>query len=449
MKEIVERITADPRYKKNIEYGRPRSGHPEGKVKSHIAELEINLEKLNPRLPTPEYYWKLKFLIHVHDSFKAESKRNVSALNPRSHASLAKTFASEFTEDKDLLNIIQFHDQSYVLWKQFKSRGSYNQQDFQNLLEAIKDWDLFLLFIIIDGSTQGKEISKLFWFIDEARKYKKTFVDHSWVLHRSNATTVEQNEITQQGKNNPIYSYPAHTLAGLFRDVVLLQPRVFREDARACVSRLTPPLQVICPENIPASGGYVITINHYYRPGFAAQWVALTISSVVPSNIHWIITGELTFPGKWCAPLGMKVSRFILKRGAHVYGFTAMPPMPPRACDVEARAAAVRAVLDYAKQTKNPIIGLAPEGGDQAGGKLTMPAPGAGRFGLLLATQGLRFLPVGVYESNGELCIHFGKIYDPAIANNLSSDEKDKQAAHLMMEHIAALLPSSLRGEFA
>lgn len=256
-------------------------------------------------------------------------------------------------------------------------------------------------------------------------------------------------EITQQGKNIPIYSYSAHMLAGLFRDVVLLRPRVFREDARACVSRLTPPLQVICPENIPAGGGYVITINHYYHPGFAAQWMALTTSSVVPCNIHWIITGELTFPGKWYAPLGMKVSRFILKRGALVYGFTVMPPMPPRACDVEARAAAVRAALDYAKQTKNPIIGLAPEGGDQAGGKLMMPAPGAGRFGLLLAAQGLRFLPVGVFETNGELCLHFGEIYDPAIANNLSSDEKDKQAAHIMMEHIAALLPSSLRGEFA
>ena len=103
------------------------------------------------------------------------------------------------------------------------------------------------------------------------------------------------------------------------------------------------------------------------------------------------------------------------------------------------RALRSRAALDYAKQTKNPIIGLAPEGGDQIGRKLTMPAPGAGRFGLLLAAQGLRFVPVGVYESDGELCLHFGEVYDLSIAHNLSSDEKDKQAAHIMMEHIAAL----------
>lgn len=49
MKEIVEKVIANPRYQKNIEYGEPRSGHPEGKVKYHIAELEENLEKLSAR----------------------------------------------------------------------------------------------------------------------------------------------------------------------------------------------------------------------------------------------------------------------------------------------------------------------------------------------------------------------------------------------------------------
>ena len=45
MQEVVTRVVSDPRYLKNIEYGRPRHGHPEGKVKFHIAELEANLEK--------------------------------------------------------------------------------------------------------------------------------------------------------------------------------------------------------------------------------------------------------------------------------------------------------------------------------------------------------------------------------------------------------------------
>jgi hypothetical protein len=39
MKDIVERVLADGRSQKNIEYGEPHSGHPEGKVKSHIRQI--------------------------------------------------------------------------------------------------------------------------------------------------------------------------------------------------------------------------------------------------------------------------------------------------------------------------------------------------------------------------------------------------------------------------
>ena len=126
-----------------------------------------------------------------------------------------------------------------------------------------------------------------------------------------------------------------------------------------------------------------------------------------------------------------------------------MPPMPPGRRDVEARAASVLAVLEHVRKTKDPIIGFAPEGGDQNEEKLMMPASGVGRFGLLLAAQGLRFAPVGVYESDGEFCLRFGEAYDLCVERNGSSDEKDREAARIMMNHIAPLLPSHLRGEFA
>jgi hypothetical protein len=182
MKDIMERIISDPRYQKNIEYGEPRAGHPEGKVKFHIAELEENLEKLAQRQLSEEQYWKLKVLIHVHDTFKAEATPDVRILNPNSHASLARKFAAEFIADEDLLNMIQFHDVNYALWKQFAATGTYDLERFENLLDTIRDWELFLMFLIIDGCTKGKEHSKLIWFLREVAKYKKTRVDESWVL---------------------------------------------------------------------------------------------------------------------------------------------------------------------------------------------------------------------------------------------------------------------------
>jgi hypothetical protein len=122
--------------------------------------------------------------------------------------------------------------------------------------------------------------------------------------------------------------------------------------------------------------------------------------------------------------------------------------MSPRLCDVKARAASVRAALKYVKQNKDAIIGFAPEGGDQTEEKLMMPASGVGRFGLLLAAQGLRFAPIGVYESDGEFCLHFGEAFDLCVERHGSSDAKDREASRIMMEHIAPLLPAHLRGEF-
>jgi len=245
------------------------------------------------------------------------------------------------------------------------------------------------------------------------------------------------------------YSFPPRVLIGLAIDSLLARRRSFQEGARACVERLKPALRIFGEKNIPQAGSYVVTVNHYHRPGFNAAWIALAISATIPAEVHWIITGELTYPGKWYAPAGMLASRFALRRIAHTYDFTTMPPMPPRPRDVEARAVSIRKVLEFVKAVRNPILGLAPEGGDSADGKLARPASGLGRFGLLLASSGLKFAPVAVYESAGELCLRFGEAYELSIPRGLSLEEKDRQAADQIMKNIAALLPETLRGEFA
>ena len=247
----------------------------------------------------------------------------------------------------------------------------------------------------------------------------------------------------------PRYSFPPRNVAGLIVDCALARRRSFREDAAACVGRLNPPLSRAGMENIPQTGAYVVTFNHYHRPNFNAIWMAAAIAAIVPVEMHFVMTGELTYPGKWYAPLGMFFSKIALRRIARVYGFTTMPPMPPRAKDVESRARSVRRVLDVARREPNVIIGLAPEGGDNLTGELTLPASGAGRFALLLAAAGLKFVPVGVYEADGALCLNFGAAYELTVPpRGLSADEKDKAAATIVMTHIARLLPERLRGKF-
>ena len=181
-KKAVENVMADPRYRKNIEFGEPRAGHPEGKVKFHIVELDSNLERMKKHLLEKNEYWKLKFLIHVHDTFKAKATKGVPATDPLSHESLAREFASEFINDLDMLTIIQYHDESYYLWKQFIGTGKYDNEYFMYLLSTIEDWNLYLTFTIIDGHTKGKDLEKLPWFIREVQQYKETRVTDSWIL---------------------------------------------------------------------------------------------------------------------------------------------------------------------------------------------------------------------------------------------------------------------------
>src|SRR5262245_48835831 len=112
---IFTAITSDPRYLANLDWGEARPGHPEGTVRAHIAEIEQNLEALRPKL-TAEECWKLKVLIHVHDSFKAQAQPGVAITDPRSHASLARAFLADYCDDADLLAMVQYHDEPIALF---------------------------------------------------------------------------------------------------------------------------------------------------------------------------------------------------------------------------------------------------------------------------------------------------------------------------------------------
>jgi hypothetical protein len=181
MQDIFAKIIADPRYQSNLDWGKPRSGHPEGTVRAHIAELERNLEILRSKV-SDDYYWKLKVLIHTHDTFKAEAKPGVAITDPRSHASLARHFLSGYCSDQGLLSMVQFHDEGHALWKQFSAKGKYNEERFANLLATIQDWDLFLWFTIIDGCTEGKSRDQLRWFVNEVNRQVQTSISADSIL---------------------------------------------------------------------------------------------------------------------------------------------------------------------------------------------------------------------------------------------------------------------------
>lgn len=171
--EIFVRIVNDHRYAIGITYGKPRQGHSEGTVKAHIEELDQNLAKARPFI-SKEDFWKLEILIHVHDTFKYWAKRDSAIEDPESHASLARKFLAEFTDDQEMLDMVQYHDESFALSRQFEQKRKYNVERLKVLIARIKTLDLFLIFTVIDTYTAGKMHDakwRIRWFYDEVRKY--------------------------------------------------------------------------------------------------------------------------------------------------------------------------------------------------------------------------------------------------------------------------------------
>lgn len=162
--QAFDAITGNPRYLANLDWGEPRDGHPEGTIRAHIAQLERNLDALRPRL-SEEEYWKLRILVHVHDTFKPDALRNAPIASPRSHASLAAAFLREFLpEDKELATVAQVHDEPYAIFLKFKKQGVLDSKRLEALLSRIKDLDLFSAFLLIDNATPGKSREPLLFF---------------------------------------------------------------------------------------------------------------------------------------------------------------------------------------------------------------------------------------------------------------------------------------------
>lgn len=248
--------------------------------------------------------------------------------------------------------------------------------------------------------------------------------------------------------------YPVPLVLQIGCSVLLGGQRSFPADAARLYRTIVPSPKVEGLERVPRSGGLVITFNHYHSPSFASWWNAIVITTAI-SRVRpvaaresvWLMTGAWTYPDRLRQRLVTPLTQRAFRRVARVYGFVAMPPMPPRPHEVEARASAVRRALAVASRPQPPLIGISPEGRDSADATLIKPPPGVGRFLLLLAAS-LPILPVGVFEEGPQLVVHFGPPFALQAPPGLAPDERDAWASERVMLAIARQLPPRLWGVY-
>ena len=113
---------------------------------------------------------ELRFIALVHDSLKY----HVQHWRPRSgenhHAVRARRLAERYTDDERLLGAIEQHDRPYGLWRKLKRTGRTDDDAFERMLARIPDIDLFVRFVELDGSTEGKRPEPVEWLKDELRR---------------------------------------------------------------------------------------------------------------------------------------------------------------------------------------------------------------------------------------------------------------------------------------
>jgi len=158
--ELERRLALDPRLLDGLAWGRPREGHPEGSVGRHVADLLARIDEWGE---SGERRADLRFLALVHDAMKAEVQPWRRRTGENHHAMRARRFAEAYTSDERLLAAIESHDRPFNIWKRMRRTGNPQQGALRDMLEHIPDRDLFMRFVELDASTEGKNPEPLDW----------------------------------------------------------------------------------------------------------------------------------------------------------------------------------------------------------------------------------------------------------------------------------------------
>lgn len=170
--QIEQTLLNHPEFQAGCLYGKPRRGHPEGKVIYHIAEVLKNVDAFGPKQIRKELRW----ITFLHDTFKYKVSHQQPKTGDNHHARIARVFAQQFIAETHVLKVIETHDDAYNIW----SRGSQNH-DWKTartkatafIKDLGNDLPLYLAFYECDNRTGDKGQENLEWFKGICRDLKR------------------------------------------------------------------------------------------------------------------------------------------------------------------------------------------------------------------------------------------------------------------------------------
>jgi hypothetical protein len=171
--DLERRIAADPAWRRGVEWGTARRGHPEGAVKHHIADVLENVER---EATSPDERRRLRLAALVHDTFKYRAPEGSARVGSDGHhGTHAARFLERFVDDGQLVEVVRWHDEAFAAWLVLTNRGDRRraEQRARALVRRLGGTlPLYLRFFRADNATGGKSPRSVAWFESAARPPK-------------------------------------------------------------------------------------------------------------------------------------------------------------------------------------------------------------------------------------------------------------------------------------
>lgn len=162
----------DPEWVAGAAWGGPRRGHPEGSIERHIYDV---LAKVDDLAIDDADVRRLRLIALIHDTFKGKVDRSRPPRGDNHHALIARRFAEKYIADRDVLDVIELHDEAYNAWLTGRRRGHWNAAEARafRLIDRLGPaLPLYLRFYRADNATGAKDPTPLSWF-EELLKTEK------------------------------------------------------------------------------------------------------------------------------------------------------------------------------------------------------------------------------------------------------------------------------------
>jgi hypothetical protein len=167
--DLERALAADRDVLRGLAWGRPRTAHPEGQVGRHVADL---LDRVAAE-PAGALRSRLRAAALVHDSQKFRVIDWLPHWGPNHHGPRARRVAELYTDDEGLLATVELHDRPYGIWKSTRRLPRARPRRLERLIARIADPELFLRFVELDGSTEGKRAEPVRWFREQLSEQRE------------------------------------------------------------------------------------------------------------------------------------------------------------------------------------------------------------------------------------------------------------------------------------